>query len=309
MAEIANEEAPKKSKLPLIIIGAVVVLALAAGGAWFFLKGDDSDTEKEKAKAKASAIEAIPVYMPIDTLTVNLKDSRQYLQLTITLQLKNGEDSALIKLYMPQVRSRALIILASKKPEDVISSEGKLALLEELKTITEKPFTEKLEPIMPILKGIGYAVLAILSPLIALAGVAAFTALAAIPIVGPVLAPAAALGAISFLTTKATGIKISDGMIDSKGGLVVSGEKGTYKLDENDSVVAGTGLNNKSNTTKEKSIFDKIGDALTPTVNVDLTPLIEKMDILINAVRAGGDVYLDATKVGTAMNVGTYKVQ
>jgi hypothetical protein len=33
------------------------------------------------------------------------------------------------------------------------------------------------------------------------------------------------------------------------------------------------------------------------------------MDILINAVRAGGDVYLDATKVGTAMNVGTYKVQ
>jgi hypothetical protein len=170
-------------------------------------------------------------------------------------------------------------------------------------------FTEKLEPIMPILKGIGYAVLAILSPLIALAGVAAFTALAAIPIVGPVLAPAAALGAISFLTTKATGIKISDGMIDSKGGLVVSGEKGTYKLDENDSVVAGTGLNSKSSTTKEKSIFDKIGDALTPTVNVDLTPLIEKMDILINAVRAGGDVYLDATKVGTAMNVGTYKVQ
>ena len=147
MAEIANEEAPKKSKLPLIIIGAVVVLALAAGGAWFFLKGDDSDGDKEKAKAKASAIEAIPVYMPIDTLTVNLKDSRQYLQLTITLQLKNGEDSALVKLYMPQVRTRALIILASKKPEDVISSEGKLALLEELKTITEKPFTEKLEPI------------------------------------------------------------------------------------------------------------------------------------------------------------------
>jgi flagellar FliL protein len=147
MAEIANEEAPKKSKLPLIIIGALVVLALAGGGAWFFLKGGDSDGDKEKAKAKASALEAIPVYMPIDTLTVNLKDSRQYLQLTITLQLKNGEDSALVKLYMPQVRTRALIILASKKPEDVISSEGKLALLEELKTITEKPFTEKLEPI------------------------------------------------------------------------------------------------------------------------------------------------------------------
>ena len=146
MAEEKTEEIPKKSKLPLIIIAAVVVLALAGGGAWFFLKGDSSESD-EKAKAKASAIEAIPVYMAIDTLTVNLKDSRQYLQLTISLQLKNTEDSGLIKLYMPQVRTRALIILSNKKPEDVISAEGKLALLEELKTITEKPFTEKLEPI------------------------------------------------------------------------------------------------------------------------------------------------------------------
>jgi flagellar FliL protein len=140
--EKKDEEAPKKSKLPLIIIGAVVVLALAGGGAWFFLKGDSEEVDE-----KASATEAIPVYMAIDTLTVNLKDSRQYLQLTISLQLKNGEDQSLIKLYMPQVRTRALIILSNKKPEDVISAEGKLALLEELKTITEKPFTEKLEPI------------------------------------------------------------------------------------------------------------------------------------------------------------------
>ena len=146
-SEIKGEEGQKKSKLPHIIIASVVVLALAGGGAWFFLKGDDSAGESDKEKAKASAIEAIPVYMPIDTLTVNLKDSRQYLQLTISLQLKNAEDSALIKLYMPQVRTRALIILSSKKPEEVISPEGKLALLEELKTITEKPFTEKLSPI------------------------------------------------------------------------------------------------------------------------------------------------------------------
>lgn len=71
MAEEKTEEGQKKSKLPLIIIAAVVVLALAGGGAWFFLKGDAE--VDEKAKAKASALEAIPVYMPIDTLTVNLK--------------------------------------------------------------------------------------------------------------------------------------------------------------------------------------------------------------------------------------------
>jgi hypothetical protein len=30
---------------------------------------------------------------------------------------------------------------------------------------------------------------------------------------------------------------------------------------------------------------------------------------LINTVKSGGNVYLDGTKVGTAMNVSTYKVQ
>jgi hypothetical protein len=33
------------------------------------------------------------------------------------------------------------------------------------------------------------------------------------------------------------------------------------------------------------------------------------LEQLINSVKAGGNVYLDATKVGTAMSVGTYKVQ
>jgi hypothetical protein len=30
---------------------------------------------------------------------------------------------------------------------------------------------------------------------------------------------------------------------------------------------------------------------------------------LISAVKSGGNVYLDGTKVGTAMNVSTYRVQ
>ena len=87
-------------------------------------------------------------------------------------------------------------------------------------------FVDKLEPIMPVLKGIGIAILAILSPLIAAAGIAAFMAMAGIPVIGPVLATAAALGAVSFLTSKMTGIKIQDGMIAPDGGLMVSGKKG-----------------------------------------------------------------------------------
>jgi uncharacterized membrane protein len=152
-----------------------------------------------------------------------------------------------------------------------------------------------------------------LGPMIATAYAAVSTAIAstlgigAIPIIAGI---AAVAGTIAALTS------INDGIIDPKGGLVVSGEKGTYKLNEKDSIIAGTNLfgeNKKSNTTKEKSIFDKIGDALTPTVNVDLSPLIERMmaveNVLVQILNKEGGVYLDGTKVGTAMAVSTYRVQ
>jgi hypothetical protein len=136
-----------------------------------------------------------------------------------------------------------------------------------------------------------------LGPMIATAMAAMSTAIAgtlgvgAIPIIAGIAAVAGTIAAVT---------SISDGIVDPKGGLVVSGEKGTYKLDENDSIVAGTDLNKPKKSTSTSS---------TSSPQIDLSPLMERINVLIDAVKAGGDVYLDATKVGTAMNVGTYKVQ
>lgn len=158
-------------------------------------------------------------------------------------------------------------------------------------------FVDKLEPIMPVLKGIGVAILAILSPLIAAAGIAAFMAMAGIPVIGPVLAAAAAVGAVSFLTSKMTGIKIQDGMIAPDGGLMVSGKKGTYQLDKNDTVIAGTDL----------------GGGGGRTTGIDIGPLVAEMQnvkaVLQQILAKEGAVYIDSTKAGTAFAVGTSKLQ
>jgi hypothetical protein len=168
-------------------------------------------------------------------------------------------------------------------------------------------FTSMLEPIMPVLKGIGIAILAIVSPLIMAAAAAAFMALAGIPVVGPVLATAAAIGAISFLTTKLTGIKISDGEIGPDGGLVVSGEKGTYQLDKNDTVIAGTELSSKNRKSNDNSTQSQ------SNVNIDLTPLVNQMNAMNNTLqqilKKEGTVYIDSTKAGRAFTVGTYNLQ
>jgi hypothetical protein len=158
-----------------------------------------------------------------------------------------------------------------------------------------------------LISSAGAAIMA-LGPMIATAMAAMSTAIAstlgigAVPIIAGIAAVAGTIAAVT---------SINDGVIDPKGGLVVSGEKGTYKLNENDSIVAGTDLNKPTKTTSSSTSTtqnDKTTLAQT-SPQIDLSPLMERINVLIDAVKAGGDVYLDATKVGTAMNVGTYKVQ
>jgi hypothetical protein len=51
-----------------------------------------------------------------------------------------------------------------------------------------------------------------------------------------------------------------------------------------------------------------IGEAGTEAV-IPLDKFYAKLDELINTIKQGGNVYLDGTKVGTAMAVSTYRVQ
>jgi hypothetical protein len=48
---------------------------------------------------------------------VNLQQETgdQYLQVAMTLQVQDGQTAEALKLYMPQVRSRLLMVLSSKK--------------------------------------------------------------------------------------------------------------------------------------------------------------------------------------------------
>jgi len=165
-------------------------------------------------------------------------------------------------------------------------------------------FVDKLQPIMPVLKGIGIAILAILSPLIAAAAIAAFMALAAIPIVGPVLATAAAVGAASFLYSMVSSKKIQDGQIAPDGGLTVSGKKGTYQLDKNDHVIAGTDLGGKGNSKGNSQQSAYTDPALLNEIRAmrqEQARSNSKPTIIENSV--------NGTRFGTAVAMNTYKVQ
>lgn len=121
--------------------------------------------------------------------------------------------------------------------------------------------------------------------------------------------PGVNLGAVDLTSGWKSMVSIDDGMIAPDGGLVVSGEKGTYKLNENDSIVAGTGLGGK----KEKGFLENLGGMLTPSINVDLAPVVAELQsvkaVLNQILAKEGAVYIDSTKAGTAFAVGTSKLQ
>jgi len=152
----AESEVPvKKSKKNLIIIIVIVlVLAIGGGGAWFFLvknkeaaedaAGNPDDPAAAAKKAAKQEPPKPPVYVVLDTFTVNLQseDGDQFLQLAISLQVADQAQVDMIKLYMPQVRSRLLLLLSSKKASEISTPEGKKKLADEILVQTKQPFSK-----------------------------------------------------------------------------------------------------------------------------------------------------------------------
>lgn len=138
-AEVDAAPAKSSKKMLFIIVGAVLVLVIGGAAAFFMMggkkKADDHAEEKVEAKA--------PTFVVIEPFVVNLQQETgdQYLQVAMTLQVPNGETAEALKLYMPQVRSRLLMVLSSKKASELLTSEGKRKLTDEIVDQLGEPFS------------------------------------------------------------------------------------------------------------------------------------------------------------------------
>ncbi|NWG39361.1 MAG: flagellar basal body-associated protein FliL [Hydrogenophilaceae bacterium] len=140
-----NAEPKSKKKLMMFAIVGVVALAAGGGGAWFFMSKND-DGHKQEAKHEPPAP---PVFMAPETFTVNLQPDgeEQYLQVGLVVQVKDQEASERMKQYMPQIRSRMLMLLSSKKASEIMDLQGKNKLIEEIIAQLKQPFVQGEEPL------------------------------------------------------------------------------------------------------------------------------------------------------------------
>ena len=85
-------------------------------------------------------------------------------------------------------------------------------------------------------------------------------------------------------------------------------EGGLFELSKNDDLVAAPGLS-KTLSNMEGSYKS----SPSPNVSLNIEPLIKEIqtmkEVLVQILNKEGTITLNGTKMGTAMAVGTYKIQ
>ena len=132
-----HKDGGKKGLLMGVAI-AVVALAIGVGGAWFFFGHKGGGDEHGQSKPKRSA--TAPIFVTLEPFVVNLAgDVQHFLQVGIDLRVADNSVSDQIKVHLPEIRNGVLLLLSSKKVEDLTDIEQKNRLRAELREVVNKP--------------------------------------------------------------------------------------------------------------------------------------------------------------------------
>lgn len=135
-------EPRKRSKLLITLLAAILVVVLGVGGTVAYLVTKKSTPDKKAAEAKE---EVEPIFLPLDTFTVNLKGTQErFAQVAITLMITDAKVIDPIKARTPILRDRIIKVIAKKTAEDMLSTEGKDRLAAEVLSSIKESLPESL---------------------------------------------------------------------------------------------------------------------------------------------------------------------
>ena len=145
-----------KKKLIIII---VVVLLLVIGIVLFMMmSGNEEEELPEEEQPVTDVAEPLaePIFLPLESFVVNLKDGRRFLKTTIQLMLSEPGAAAYLTVRLVEVKDIVLAELQELSVEDVKQSDAREALRQRLissisQIFPSKPEWEDPEPIRKVL--------------------------------------------------------------------------------------------------------------------------------------------------------------
>ncbi len=121
----------KKSKRSLWIPILVFITLAACASAGYSYWHSHQVAADDKAQQR---VVPSPVFYALDTFTVNLGDADRVLYIGITLRLKDEATRSRLSEYLPEVRSRLLLLFSRQDAAVLATEEGKKNLIAEIKT-------------------------------------------------------------------------------------------------------------------------------------------------------------------------------
>lgn len=142
----ASGNGKRYSFIFFIMTMMILALSAVAGYALYQMNHVKSEIQSEVLQgtpAKNKAPVPLPIYVPLDTFTVSLKsgdmDSDRVLYIGLTLSLQDENSKALLLQFMPEIRSRLLLLFTQQTAAMLDTDEGKTELMNKIKDVVNLP--------------------------------------------------------------------------------------------------------------------------------------------------------------------------
>lgn len=134
MTDSALTKSRKRSIwIPLLVLITLAACATAGYSYWRMQQQPASAAKAEPEPPPA------PVFFALDTFTVNLGDADRVLYIGITLRLQDEATRLRINEYLPEVRSRLLLLFSRQDATQLATDEGKQKLVAAIKDALSPP--------------------------------------------------------------------------------------------------------------------------------------------------------------------------
>lgn len=129
----------RKLLIPALILLTLVACGVAGYAVWHMMSKDTGAT----AEVKKPEPPAAPVFFAMDTFTVNLvnpdNDPDRVLYVGFTLRLPDEDTRRRMNDFLPEVRSRLLLLLSRQNAAELANEQGKQKLVQQIKEVLAPP--------------------------------------------------------------------------------------------------------------------------------------------------------------------------
>ncbi len=148
MSDNAKAKGRKRSiMIPVLLVLTLAACSVAGYAVWRMMNKPADAAETETVKEEPPAA---PVFFALDTFTVNLvnpdNDPDRVLYVGFTLRLPDEETRRRMSDYLPEIRSRLLLLLSRQNASELAKEEGKQALVAQIKQVLAPPLVKGQPP-------------------------------------------------------------------------------------------------------------------------------------------------------------------